>query len=75
MRITLIIRLSQPQAGAWAWAWAELGNRRWKPFNRIVDGQRVLSAPERIVRDLLSGIQKYSRNAGFISIFRSVPCH
>ena len=26
-RITLIIRLSQPQAGDWAWlAWAELGN-------------------------------------------------
>ena len=25
--ITLIIRLSQPQAGDWAWlAWAELGN-------------------------------------------------
>ena len=25
LRITLIIRLSQPQAGDWAWAWAELG--------------------------------------------------
>ena len=26
-RISLIIRLSQPQAGEWAWlAWAELGN-------------------------------------------------
>ena len=32
LRITLIIRLSQPQAGAWAWAWAELG--KIKKFQR-----------------------------------------
>ena len=30
--ITLVIRLSQPQAGDWAWAWAELGKKCAKNF-------------------------------------------
>ena len=35
-RISLIIRLSQPQAGDWAWlAWAELGN--WSKSQKVSD--------------------------------------
>ena len=54
----------------------EQGNRRWQQFagyKRIVEGQTLLSASERIVRDLLPGIENYSRISHFISICRAVP--